>query len=76
MKAEEFLTEKKVTSTWISELIYNRPNKKLTMRLSNGKAYSVLGISRAVFDQWNKTPSKGKYFHDRIKANHQITPVR
>lgn len=69
------LREKKVQSTWITDLTYNRPNKVLTMKLSNGTSYSIPGITRATFDQWTKTPSKGQFFHDRIKDKFKINKI-
>lgn len=73
MKAWEVLNEKPVESAWISDLIYNRPNKTLTMRLSNGKRYSIPGITRTTFEKWVKSPSKGEYFHQFIKGRYQVT---
>lgn len=75
MRAEEFLIEKPVMSSWISDLTYNRPNRTLTMRLGNGKSYSIPGITRSTFEQWSKTPSKGRYFHDRIKASYDVKRI-
>ena len=76
MRAEEIICEKPVESAWITDLTYNRPNKTLTMRLSNGRTYSIPGITRSIFDQWIKTPSKGKYFHDRIKASYNVKRIK
>ena len=75
MKAFEILNEKAVESTWITNLTYNRPNKVLTMRLSNGRVFSIAGITRTVFEQWIKTASKGRYFHDRIKDTYNIQRI-
>jgi hypothetical protein len=76
MRAKEFLLEKRVQSTWITDLTYNRPNKILTMRLSNGISYSIPGISRRTFERWASAPSKGKYFHDKIKRVYRATRIR
>lgn len=62
-------------SAWISDLTYNRPNKVLTMRLSNGVSYSIPGISRQVFEQWLKSPSKGFFFHNNIKDTYQVNRI-
>ena len=51
MRAIEFLTEKPVESAWITDLTYNRPNKIITMRLSNGKSYSIPGATRTTFER-------------------------
>lgn len=75
MRAEEFLVEKPVLSAWISNLLYNRPNKVITMRLSNGKSYSIPGVTRTMFERWLMSPSKGFFFHDRIKGRYQVTKI-
>jgi len=72
MRAVEILNEKPVQSAWISDLTYNRPNRVLTMRLSNGVSYSIPNISRATFEQWLKSPSKGYFFHNKIKDIYQV----
>jgi hypothetical protein len=76
MKIIELLLEKRVASTWISELIHNRPNKRVTMKLSNGRAFSVFGITRAAFEKWSGAESKGKYWHLFIKGSHRVTRIK
>ena len=76
MRAVEIINEKPVESSWITDLTYNRPNRTLTMRLSNGNTYSIPGMSRATFEQWTKTPSKGKYFHDRVKYSYDVKRIK
>lgn len=76
MRADEILNEKAVESSWITDLSYNRPNRTLTMRLSNGKTFSVKGITRTAFERWTNAPSKGKHFHDRIKNSYQINRIK
>ena len=73
MRAAEFLIEKAVESSWITDIVYNRPNRVLTMRMSDGKAYSVPNITRTTFEQWLKAPSKGQFFHRYIK---DVYPVK
>lgn len=75
MRAAELINEKQVLSAWISDLTYNRANRILTMRLSNGKSYSIPNVSRSVFERWIKSPSKGFFFHDIIKDNYQVTRI-
>lgn len=76
MKAIEILNEKPVESSWITDLTYNRPNKTLTMRLSNGRSFLIPGITRTVFEQWAKAPSKGRFFHNRIRSVYQLTRIK
>lgn len=76
MRIKELLYEKPVQSSWITDLIYNRPNKTLTMRLSNGKSYSVSRISRTTFEQWTQSSSKGRYFQNNIRNAYQINRIK
>ncbi len=71
-RINKVINEKPVQSLWISDLTYNRPNRVLTMRLSNGISYSIPNISRATFEQWLRSPSKGHFFHDKIKDIYQV----
>lgn len=70
------LNEKSVQSTWISDLTYNRPNRLLVMRLSNGRSFAIENVSRALFDRWNRTPSKGSFFHTNIKDRYKIVRIK
>ena len=76
MKLFELLLEKKVESTWISDLTHNRPNKVLTMRLSNGKSFSIPGITRSMFEKWSRSGSKGRFWHQFIKDNYKATRIK
>lgn len=70
------LEEKKVQSTWITDLRHSRDKKELRMTLNNGRSYLLPGVTRTVFDQWTRSPSKGKYFHSRIKGRYQVTRIK
>jgi len=76
MKMLDILNEKPVESAWISDLVYNRPNRTLTMRLSNGKTFSIPNITRTMFDRWFNSPSKGRFFHDQIRDNYQVNRLK
>ena len=76
MKISEILTEKPVESSWITDLTYNRPNKTLTMRISNGRTYSIPGIARTTFERWAASPSKGKYFKDNIIDTYNVRRIK
>lgn len=76
MRYVEFICEKPVESAWISDLTHNRPNKVLTMRLSNGKSFSIPGISRTTFEQWTRSPSKGRFFHNYIKDSFPVNRIK
>lgn len=76
MRAWELLNEKAVDSTWIVDLMHNRPRKEVIMSLNNGKKYRILGITRTGIERWQQSPSKGEYFHEQIKPYHQITRIK
>jgi len=76
MRATELLNEKPVESSWITDLIYNRPNKTVTMRLSNGMSYSIPGITRTTVERWIKSPSKGRYFQEKIRDTYQVSRIK
>jgi hypothetical protein len=76
MRAKEFLSEKAVQSTWISNISYNRPNKVLTMQLSNGKVYSIPNVTRTTFEKWLKSASKGRFFHQNIKGKYNSPRIK
>ena len=73
MRLSEFLTEKAVQSTWIASITHNRPNKVLTVILSNGRAFSIQNVTRSTFEKWSRAPSKGRYYHDFIKDKYKLT---
>lgn len=76
MKILEILKEKAVESAWITDLTYNRPNKTLTMRLSNRRTFSIPNITRAMFEKWFKAPSKGHFFHQHIKDSYNVRRIK
>lgn len=76
MRATEFLVEKKVQSTWITDVRYNRPQRILTMTLSNGRQFLIPGASRQTFERWIGSPSKGRFFHEFIKGQYPINRVK
>jgi hypothetical protein len=76
MRIIEILNEKPVESTWITNLTYNRPNKVITMQLSNGRTFSIPGITRATFERWTKSPSKGKFWHEKIKGTYNTKRIK
>lgn len=75
MRFAEIINEKPVESAWISHLTYNRPNRVLTMRLSNSNAYTIAGITRTTFEKWLRAPSKGQFYHTYIKGRYPLTKI-
>jgi len=46
------------------------------MRLSNGRSFSITNITRAMFEKWIKSPSKGTFFHNQIKDSYNIKRLK
>ena len=76
MRIAELLLEKPVESSWITNLSHNRPNNTLTMTLANGRSFSIPGITRRTFEQWTKSPSKGRFFHNYITGKFQVNRLK
>lgn len=76
MRVAEILVEKQVQSSWITDIVYNRPNKVLTLTLSSGRSYTISGLNRRTFERWVSSPSKGKFFHNFIKGIHRAVRLR
>lgn len=76
MRLKEFLTEKKVQSTWIVDVRYNRPKRIITMTLNNGRSFLIPGTSRSMFERWVSAPSKGTFFHEYIKGRYPINRIK
>lgn len=66
------ISEVAVKSSWISNLIYNRPNKIVTWKLLNGRVYVVKNVPRRMFDKWKSAPSTGAFFHRYIKPSYVV----
>lgn len=75
MNIIEILAEEPVNSSWITDLTYNKPNKILTVRLSNGKTYSVENIDELIYNSWLNSLSKGQFYHEYIKNKYVVNRI-
>lgn len=75
MRFIEILTEKKVMSSWIHDITYNRKNKILYMTLQDGRKYAITEFSRTEFERWYRASSKGKFWHAFVKGFYDVTRV-
>ncbi len=71
----QFLIEKPVMSSWITNLVLTRQEKQLVMTLNNGRKYRIDNFTRYKFDMWNRAPSKGKFWHQFVKNKHNVTRI-
>lgn len=69
------LQEKPVLSSWITNLVMTRKTNSVVMTLNNGRKYRIDNFSRYKFDLWNKAGSKGKFWHQYVKRNHNVTRI-
>ena len=69
------LQEKPVLSSWITDLVQTRKTNSVVMTLNNGRKYKIDNMTRYKFDLWNRAASKGKFWHQYVKKNHNITRI-
>ena len=60
-----------VTSTSISEIGYKY--RTMMVKFNNGKMYEFKKVPRAMFDEFKKAMSKGKFFNEKIKETFPMT---
>lgn len=74
MKLDELtLTEQAVLSSWIDDLTLDKNG--VIMTLGNGRQYRVARVSPTTYRAWVSAPSKGKFWHRRIKLNYITTRI-
>lgn len=76
MRLVQILSEKPVESSWITNLTYNRADRKMTMQLSNGRSFTIPAISRSIFERWINSPSKGKFYHANIRGKYEVNRIK
>lgn len=59
-------------SSQIKTLLYDALKKELFIEFSNDTIYMYDPIDQQKFDKFKASPSKGKYFHEKIKSNKKI----
>lgn len=69
---EAILDEIAVLSSWITNMSVRDNNIIITLR--SGRQYRVYGAGR-LFKEWNRAPSKGKFWHARIKGKFMVRRV-
>lgn len=73
MRYREFLIERRVKSSWIADLTIVDDNDVIMTLKSKGRSgarsYLIANVPLLVSKGWLKAPSKGKYWHKRIRGN-------
>lgn len=70
MKIIEVLNEVAVQSSWIVDV--RKIGRNTYFINSDGSRYRVIGCPTSVYREWLAAPSKGKFFHNRIKYHYKI----
>lgn len=66
-----------VASSWIADLGYIAKRKVVTMVLTDGHIYHIIGVPFEVFEEWLHAHSKGTFWHVKnIKDNYKIIRIR
>jgi len=66
---EIIMCEAPVVSSWITNITLN-PNQSVVMALSNGRRFRVQNVNKALYAAWIAAPSKGIFWHQRIRGKH------
>lgn len=75
MQIYDILLEKKVMSSWIYDITYQRKTKTLFMTLGNGRRYAIYDFSRRDFERWYRASSKGKFWHTFVKGFYEVERI-
>lgn len=67
------LLEAPVKSSWIMDIA--RAGQDIVMTL-NGRRYLLKNVPLSVFDAWYRSPSKGKFWHKRIRHVYRANPIK
>jgi hypothetical protein len=59
-----------VKSSLISGIDYDPDTEKLTVEFKNGGKYVYFGVSEQIWNNFQNSPSVGKFFLANIKGNH------
>lgn len=79
------LTEKVVDSSWIADVTYKRvkrdPNEKrdrtpkfsdVTITTRDGRKYIIKKVPYMLYVNWQKSSSKGQFWHQHIKGKYEV----
>jgi hypothetical protein len=72
MKINEItLIEQPVLSSWIEDLTYTK--NAVIMTLGNAYEYKISNVPQSLYRAWIQAPSKGRFWHRRIKDRFVVT---
>ena len=58
-----------INSSFISEIAYYKAAGVLEVKLKSGRIYTFMGIPKNIYENFKKSPSKGKFFNEVIRKN-------
>ena len=65
-----------VSSSWISNLAYDKGLRYATMVLKDGHIYKILKLPFKIFEEWYYAHSKGTFFNENIRNKYTIQRLR
>jgi hypothetical protein len=65
-----------VKSSSIRSIGYDEPASKLEVEFHARSVYQYAGVPKALYEQFMATPSKGRFFDQRIKEKFPTTKIR
>lgn len=72
MRAAQLITEGRVRSSWIARIDYEDDENLVVLSLKSGAQYEVDNVPAIVFRAWLRAPSKGKFWHKRIRGKFAV----
>lgn len=73
MRLRQIINEAPVMSSWIADLTLMNNSRDVVMALGDGKRYRINALGPSVYQQWIQAPSKGRFWHERVKQNYVAT---
>lgn len=73
MRLRQIIAEAPVLSSWIADLTLMNNGRDVVMALGDGKRYRINTVGPNLYAQWMQAPSKGRFWHDRVKQNYVAT---
>lgn len=66
----------KLDSGHLDGVKYSMPDRKMTVRFTNGYIYEVHGVSPEAHQAFLAAPSQGEHWHANIKDQYHVERIR
>jgi KTSC domain len=61
------MDRKRVTSSNLTSIGYDSASQTLEVEFQNGSIYQYYNVTPAIFEAFDRAPSKGQFFNSQIK---------